>query len=184
MANHSDAMKRIRQNETRRTRNRHYKSMMRTKTKQLRAAISSGDTETATAMFPQTVSLINRLASKGIIHKNQAARRVSRLQLLWNKTYPAQESTEGSSFYKQINGVKYSRKLIEWAEGAVAGQGDGRISTEEAKELFEFLSSDNRYSDLEKKTIKYIRENYNWTDAADSFLRDTIRKWAAQRSQK
>ena len=97
-----------------------------------------------------------------------------------SKTYPPQENKK--SFYKQIDGVKYSRKLIDWADESVSGQGDGRISTDEAKELFEFLSADNRYSDLEKKTIKYIRENYNWTDAADSFLRDTIRKWAAQRS--
>jgi small subunit ribosomal protein S20 len=78
-------MKRIRQNNVRRTRNRHFKSMMRTRTKLFRATIDAGDLEAANEMFTSTIGLIHKLATKGIIHKNQAARRVSRLQLLLNK---------------------------------------------------------------------------------------------------
>ena len=79
MANHNDALKRNRQNIVRRARNRHYRTMMRTQIKKLNAAIDSGDAAAAQAALPATVSLIQRVAGKGIIHRRQAARRVSRL---------------------------------------------------------------------------------------------------------
>ena len=89
--------------------------------------------------------------------------------------------SEESSFYKQIDGVQYSRRLLDWADEAVAGRGDGRISVSDAEELFDVLASDSRYSDLEKRTIKYIRETYNWTDAGNAYLRGAVRSWAATR---
>lgn len=79
MATHKDALKRIRQNVKRRARNRHYRSMMRNRIKALVEAIESGDVEAAKAKLPETVGMIQRVASKGIIHKRQADRRVSRL---------------------------------------------------------------------------------------------------------
>lgn len=85
MANHKDALKRIRQNEVRRQRNKHYRSMMRTEIKKLNKAIDAGDAAAAQAQLPKTVSLIQRVAQKGIIHRKQAARRVSRLSLAVNK---------------------------------------------------------------------------------------------------
>ncbi len=85
MANHKDALKRIRQNEVRRKRNRHYRSMMRTEIKKLSKAIEAGDTAAATAQLPKAVSLIQRVAQKGIIHRKQAARRVSRLSHAVNR---------------------------------------------------------------------------------------------------
>ena len=91
--------------------------------------------------------------------------------------------SEESSFYKQIDGVQYSRRLLDWADQAVAGRGDGRISVSDAEELFDLLASDSRYSDLEKRTIKYIRETYNWTDAGDAYLRGAVRSWAAARAR-
>ena len=90
-------------------------------------------------------------------------------------------SEENSSFYKQIDGVQYSRRLLDWADEAVAGRGDGRVSVSDAEELFDLLSNDSKYSDLEKRTIKYIRENYNWTDAGNAYLRGAVRSWAAVR---
>jgi small subunit ribosomal protein S20 len=85
VANHKDALKRIRQNAVRRARNRHYRSTMRSQVKKLRKAIESGDAAIAQAELPKAVSLIQRLAQKGIIHKKQAARRVSRLNVAVNK---------------------------------------------------------------------------------------------------
>ena len=89
--------------------------------------------------------------------------------------------SEETSFYKQIDGVQYSRRLLDWADEAVAGRGDGRISVSDAEELFDLLASDGRYSDLEKRTIKYIRENYKWTEAGDAYLRGAVRSWTAVR---
>ncbi len=79
MANHRSAMKRIRQNTVRRTHNRHYRSTMRTEIRKLLIAIDAGDSEAAKTQLPKTVSVIQRVAQKGIIHRRQAARRVSRL---------------------------------------------------------------------------------------------------------
>jgi small subunit ribosomal protein S20 len=79
MANHKSALKRIRQNAKRRAHNRHYRSTMRTEIKKLLTAIDAGDAEAAKAQLPNTVSIIQRVAQKGIIHRRQAARRVSRL---------------------------------------------------------------------------------------------------------
>ena len=79
MAHHKDAIKRIKQNEKRRMRNRHHRSRMRNQIKKLRGVIDAGDQETAQAEFRKAVSVIQRLVTKGVIHRNQAARRVQRL---------------------------------------------------------------------------------------------------------
>ncbi len=82
MANHKDALKRARQNDKRRARNRHYRTRMRNRIKAVRAAVESGNVETAQAELREAMSVIHRVASKGVIHKNQAARRISRLNKL------------------------------------------------------------------------------------------------------
>jgi len=79
VATHKDAIKRARQSDERRLRNRHYRSQMRKHIKGLRAAIDAGDADTARALLPGTVSVIQHVCQKGIIHKRNAARRVSRL---------------------------------------------------------------------------------------------------------
>jgi small subunit ribosomal protein S20 len=79
VAHHLSAKKRIRQNVKRRARNMHWKSTLRTSVKGLRAALSEGDAAKAAELLPATVALINKVASKGVIHKNTASRYVSRL---------------------------------------------------------------------------------------------------------
>ena len=64
MATHKDAMKRHRQNEKRRVRNRHYKSMMRNATKLFRSAIENNDLEKAKSLFPSTMKLIQKVGQK------------------------------------------------------------------------------------------------------------------------
>lgn len=86
-----------------------------------------------------------------------------------------------SSHYKQIDGVQYSRELLELADKLVSGKGDGRISVEDSNELFDKLANDSKYTDLEKRTVAYIRDNYKFTDKADENLRTKIRSWAAER---
>ena len=79
MPHHKDAIKRLKQNEKRRARNRHYRSRMRNQIKRVRAAVDEGNVDQAQAEMKTAMSVIHRVASKGIIHKNQAARRISRL---------------------------------------------------------------------------------------------------------
>ena len=75
MANTPQARKRARQNEQRRQHN----SMVRTYIKKTYAAIATGEVTTATAAYNSAVPVIDRMADKGIIHKNKAARHKSRL---------------------------------------------------------------------------------------------------------
>ena len=79
MAHHKDAIKRIKQNERRRIANRGYRSRMRNQIKKVRDAVEQGQAESAQTELRTATSIIHRLASKGIIHRNQAARRISRL---------------------------------------------------------------------------------------------------------
>ena len=79
MANHKSALKRIRQNEKRRLRNRSYRNRARTLVKQAREAIESGDADDARAATRIAARDLDTLASRGIIHSRNAARRKSRL---------------------------------------------------------------------------------------------------------
>lgn len=79
MANTLQARKRARQGEVRRRHNASFKSMVRTYIKKVDAAIEGGDYATATEAYKSAVPIIDRMADKGIIHKNKAARHKSRL---------------------------------------------------------------------------------------------------------
>ncbi len=79
MANSPQAKKRARQNEKARLHNASLRSMVRTYLKKVTAAIDSGDAEAAKAALATAVPVIDRMADKGIIHKNKAARHKSRL---------------------------------------------------------------------------------------------------------
>jgi len=87
-------------------------------------------------------------------------------------------------YYKEINGKKYDGALIEAAEKAVEGAGDGRISKGDAESLLKAVKDSDDYTDIEKATVKYIRENFKWTDAADEWFRTEVRKWAQERGAK
>lgn len=84
-------------------------------------------------------------------------------------------------YYKTIDGKKYEGELIDHAEKMTSGSGDGRISMADAEKLFEAVKDGNAYTDVEKDTMAYIRENYKWTDAADEWFRNEVRKWAASK---
>lgn len=79
MANHQSALKRIRQNEKRRLHNRMFRNRTKTLIKQARAAIESGDLDEARAATQIAVRDLDTLASRGVAHSRNAARRKSRL---------------------------------------------------------------------------------------------------------
>jgi small subunit ribosomal protein S20 len=79
VANSPQAKKRARQSEKRRTHNASLRSLVRTNIKKVDAAISSGNADDAKAAYASAVPVIDRMADKGIIHKNKAARHKSRL---------------------------------------------------------------------------------------------------------
>ncbi len=79
MANIKSAIKRNKQNEKRRMRNRVYRGRARTFIKKARAAIQGKELETALRETRAAISALDKAAEKGAIHKNNASRRKSRL---------------------------------------------------------------------------------------------------------
>lgn len=79
MAHSNSAKKRIRQNITRRAINRWRIRAMREALKDFSDKLATGSNEEATASFRSASAIIDRTAQKGVIHRNQAARRKSRL---------------------------------------------------------------------------------------------------------
>lgn len=85
MANIKSAMKRARQDLRRRSRNRYFGATSRTYLKRAHTQIEGGDLETAQETVRLAVKALDKAAQKGIIHKNNAARRKSRLMKALNK---------------------------------------------------------------------------------------------------
>lgn len=79
MPNHKSAEKRVRQTERRNEVNRRNRSRLRTEIKKLRSAITGKDGENSQTLLPTTVSMIDKMVGKGILHRNAAARYKSRL---------------------------------------------------------------------------------------------------------
>ena len=79
MANIKSQMKRVKTNEKRRQRNKSVKSAVRTAVRRFREAAEAGDTEKATELQRAASRALDKAASKGVIHKNQAANRKSSL---------------------------------------------------------------------------------------------------------
>jgi small subunit ribosomal protein S20 len=80
VASHASALKAHRQSLKRREHNREMRSALRTAIKNIRTAIDAKDADTVKKQLPATVSMIDKMAAKGIIHDNTAARHKSRLQ--------------------------------------------------------------------------------------------------------
>ncbi|MCV7354309.1 30S ribosomal protein S20 [Mycolicibacterium fluoranthenivorans] len=85
MANIKSQEKRIKTNERRRLRNQSVKSSLRTAVRGLREAIDTGDKDKAGTLLVETSRKLDQAASKGVIHKNQAANKKSALALAVNK---------------------------------------------------------------------------------------------------
>ena len=84
MANIKSAKKRILVAETRAARNKSIRSEVKTSIKKVEAAVAANDKEAAKAALSVAISNIESAASKGVYHKNNAARKVSRLTKLVN----------------------------------------------------------------------------------------------------
>ncbi|APE33738.1 30S ribosomal protein S20 [Nocardia mangyaensis] len=85
MANIKSQMKRIRTNEAARKRNQSVKSALRTAIRTFREAAAAGDKEKAAEQLQFASRKLDKAASKGVIHANQAANKKSALALALNK---------------------------------------------------------------------------------------------------
>ena len=79
MPNIKSAKKRVLVIEKKTMRNKAIKSALKTQIKKFLTAVEAGDKETATKLFPETVSALDAAVTKGVIHKNNASNRKAKL---------------------------------------------------------------------------------------------------------
>ena len=84
MAHHKSALKRIKQNIKRNERNKHVRSTLRTFIKRVRGAVAAKDVTLAKESLEAAIPVIDSAVSKGVIHRSNASRNVSRLNKLGN----------------------------------------------------------------------------------------------------
>jgi small subunit ribosomal protein S20 len=84
LANHKSAIKRARQNEMRRLRNKSVKTRVKSIVKDVRLSVDESSKEDALKKLDMAKSNIDRAAQKGVIHKKTASRKISRLSKLVN----------------------------------------------------------------------------------------------------
>jgi small subunit ribosomal protein S20 len=84
LANHKSAIKRARQNEMRRLRNKSVKTRVKSIVKDVRLSVDESPKEDALKKLDMAKSNIDRAAQKGVIHKKTASRKISRLSKLVN----------------------------------------------------------------------------------------------------
>ena len=82
MAQHKSAKKRILTNAKKRARNQSYISTVRTAVKKVRNALEKGQAAEVTTLLAEAQSLLHKAASRGLIHRNNASRKVARLAAL------------------------------------------------------------------------------------------------------
>ena len=86
-----------------------------------------------------------------------------------------------SETFTEIDGKKYDRGLIEIAKELT--EKEEEIKVEGSKKLFLKIKDHDDYTDIEKRTVNYIRKKYKFTAEANKWLRTEIRRWGATRKR-
>jgi len=78
--------------------------------------------------------------------------------------------------YVSIDGNKYEKELLELAKAHTTGRGEGKISKDEAADLLKSANDGQGVTDTERATLKYIRANFEFTDAAARYFDEELAK--------
>jgi len=81
-----------------------------------------------------------------------------------------------ASYYETIDGKKCDRAIIDACREAVAGQGDGRVSLEDAHKVFEQIADGNKETAVERWTMRYCLTHFKWTEAAHDWIIEQCKK--------
>ncbi len=84
---------------------------------------------------------------------------------------------------REIDGTSYDAGLLKTAEKLVSGRGDGRLCREDAETLLAQLTGSDGFSQLERDTVDFIREHFEWTEAAADWFGTELGKWRADQSR-
>jgi hypothetical protein len=88
---------------------------------------------------------------------------------------------EDTRIFMEIKGKKYDRELIEIAQKLTEKKEE--IKLEGSKKLFLKIKDYDDYTDIEKRTVSYIRKKFKFTSEANQWLRTEIKKWVATRKR-
>jgi len=94
------------------------------------------------------------------------------------------EKPKKESYYKQIDGKKYDKGMLDAADSGVSGKGDGRISVGDAKVIFQEAVDGDRITECEYDTLDYIKKTYKFTNPATAWLDKALAKWEEDHPRK
>jgi len=83
---------------------------------------------------------------------------------------PEKKKGKTSGYYIQVDGVKCDSRMIQKCFVAVSGEGDGRVSVDDAKTVFAAVADGGKQTLCEKWTLRYCLMEYKWTQAAKAWL--------------
>ncbi len=92
----------------------------------------------------------------------------------WIEKELSAEVDKNKSYYKVIDGLRYDRKILEEADKAVAGKGDGRISVADAELLFPLIGDFGDVTIVEERTLEFLFNHYKWTPEAEEWFRAKV----------
>jgi len=84
--------------------------------------------------------------------------------------------TSGEGYYETIDGMSCDRGIVDACRTAVAGTGDGRVSVEDAKQVFEKVADGGKETQKERWTMRYCMQEFKWTDAAHDWIVEELTK--------
>ena len=91
------------------------------------------------------------------------------------------DEDEGARIFMDIKGKKYDRELIEIAQELT--EKEEEIKLEGSKKLFLKIKDYDDYTNIEKRTVSYIRKKFKFTNEANQWLRTEIKRWSATRNR-
>ncbi len=100
----------------------------------------------------------------------------------WLQNEMVIEQKKINSYYKVIDGLRYDRKVLAEADRRVAGQGDGRISLDDAEILLPLFGDFGDVTIIEERTLQYLLANYKWTPEAENWFLDKVNRISKQSS--
>lgn len=100
----------------------------------------------------------------------------------WLEEEMSVERGKRKSYYKIIEGLRYDRKILEEADRRVAGQGDGRISVDDAEMLLPLFGDFGDITIIEERSLQYLLANYKWTPEAEEWFLDKVNRISKQSS--
>lgn len=100
----------------------------------------------------------------------------------WMQEALGKEAEQVKSYYKVMDGLRYDRRVLQEADRRVAGQGDGRISKDDAEFLLPLFGDFGDITIVEERTLNYLLENYNWTETAKAWFMERFDSISKQSS--